>query len=262
MSHRPNSAKPSPYNCSTCNRYEGSQRTRPEFDEYAAGGYSAGMENRAKRLAGQDAAVFIDLKVSWLMEDLKRHPLDGGESTRVLDYGCGTGLFLRRLRHFNFSGTMCGCDPSSGMLEQARGGWRTVAPEFVHFDGQHLPYSDGSFNLVIACAVLHHIPVTERGAVYREITRVLTVGGRLCVFEHNPWNPITRWVVAHTPIDRDAVLLTAREVREGMRGAGLTPARTANMMFVPPRFRWAWRFEHYASRIPFGGQYATVADKR
>ena len=54
------------------------------------------------------------------------------------------------------------------------------------------------------------MPPPERPGLYREVTRLLRPGGRLYVFEHNPWNPVAQWVVRHTPIDRDAVLLGAR----------------------------------------------------
>ena len=40
------------------------------------------------------------------------------------------------------------------------------------------------------------------------------------VFEHNPLNPVTRFVVARTPIDPNAILLRAAEVMRGLSGAG------------------------------------------
>ena len=44
--------------------------------------------------------------------------------------------------------------------------------------------------------------------------------GRIYIFEHNPFNPVTRWVVKHTAIDRNAVLLKPAEVRTGLHAAG------------------------------------------
>ncbi len=71
----------------------------------------------------------------------------------------------------------------------------------------------GSFDIVTISAVLHHVPVEERQAVYAELGRVLKPGGRIYVFEHNPRNPLVRYVIARTPIDANAILLDAREVR-------------------------------------------------
>ena len=54
---------------------------------------------------------------------------------------------------------------------------------------------------------------------------VLKPGGRLYVFEHNPRNPLVRYVIARTPIDENAILLDAREVQHGLLGAGATSSR-------------------------------------
>jgi len=47
-----------------------------------------------------------------------------------------------------------------------------------------------------------------------------STGGHVVVFEHNPLNPVTRFVVARTPIDPNAILLRAAEVMRGLSGAG------------------------------------------
>ena len=40
----------------------------------------------------------------------------------------------------------------------------------------------------------------------KEINRVLKLGGRLYFFEHNPWNPFTRFLVRTCPFDKNAQL--------------------------------------------------------
>ena len=57
----------------------------------------------------------------------------------------------------------------------------------------HLPYEDGTFDLVIANSVLHHLP--NLSEVTREISRVLNPGGMYIGREPNFNNPIIRWVV-------------------------------------------------------------------
>ena len=44
----------------------------------------------------------------------------------VLDVGCGTGALLRLAREAGHTGRLCGLDPASGMLNQARGSGRTL----------------------------------------------------------------------------------------------------------------------------------------
>ena len=78
------------------------------------------------------------------------------------------------------------------------------------------------------------MPVAERQAVYRELGRVLKPGGRLYVFEHNPRNPLVRYVIARTPIDENAILLDAREVRHGLLDTARYDLETDYLMFMPP----------------------------
>lgn len=51
------------------------------------------------------------------------------------------------------------------------------------YDGQHLPFPDGSFNVAISNAVLEH--VEDLGAFAREVARVLRPGGVVDMIWHN-----------------------------------------------------------------------------
>src|SRR5207248_6732839 len=90
------------------------------------------------------------------------------------------------------------------------------APALAVQDDALTPFADRQFDIVTVSAVLHHVPVAERAAVYRELGRLLKPGGRIYVFEHNPRNPLVRYVIARTPIDANAVLLDETEVRHGL----------------------------------------------
>ncbi len=102
---------------------------------------------------------------------------------RVLELGCGTGEFTRRV-------TFPGCrlvalDLSAELLALAV---RKVgkAAGFVRGDAETLPFSDGAFDVVSGCSVLHHLDVD---AALREIRRVLRPGGRLVFSEPDLLNP-------------------------------------------------------------------------
>ncbi|MCX5661633.1 MAG: class I SAM-dependent methyltransferase [Planctomycetota bacterium] len=239
-------------------------RTGAEFDAYAAG-YGAGMDNPLKRMAGPSAETFIEIKVRWLALDLARRPLHSahaGAPPRLLDCGCGSATLLRLIARAGMQAELHGCDISQGMLDEARRTWtQGPAPDLRPILGQRLPYDDASFDVVVASAVLHHIPLDERAEFYRQVARILRPGGRFLVFEHNPFNPVTRWVVSHTPIDANAILLRPGEVQRGMRDAGLAPRAARSLMFVPPRWRWAWALEDWIAWLPLGGQYAQVGEK-
>ena len=232
-----------------------------EFDQYARN-YNAGMDNRLKRLVGDNANEFVEIKVRWLLQDIKRR-LESYRSLttlHLLDYGCGVGTFLKILRRRGFSGQLSGCDISQRMLEEAELRWEDAIslPQFQWLNQKQLPYHDAVFDIIIVSAVLHHIPVEARKGILKEIARVLKPKGWLYIFEHNLYNPITRWVVKHTPIDRGALLMSAGELHTLLMYLPLTVIRTEYLMFFPPRWHWLWFVEDYLRWMPLGGQFVVV----
>ena len=90
---------------------------------------------------------------------------------RVLDAGCGNGLYLRGLRDRRVRAA--GCDLSLGML-------RTVShPALLNGDVTELPVRAGAVDVVIAAHMLDL--VTGRPAAICELRRVLVPGGRCLV---------------------------------------------------------------------------------
>lgn len=94
---------------------------------------------------------------------------------RVLDVGCGNGLFTQWLgRKARF---VAGTDHNAGQIRQAREGARGGV--FVVAEGERLPFATGSFDAVVMSDVLEHMR-DDREAL-REAWRVLTPGGRLLI---------------------------------------------------------------------------------
>ena len=237
-----------------------SARTQPEhtaeFDQFAAG-YNAGMDNFVKHLAASGADDFAEIRAEWLVHYVKA--IGNGAGTSLLDFGCGSATFLKALRRARYGGTLAGCDVSNGMLEEARRTWTEGAPPHLSLQPHdRLPYPLQCFDLAVAIAVFHHIPPAERGRWYGELYRVLRPGGRCIIFEHNPWNPVTRWVVSRTPIDANAVLLSQREAGAALRDAGFETISTSSIIFFPPRFKFFRPWERRLAWLPLGGQYVAV----
>ncbi|NMI00702.1 class I SAM-dependent methyltransferase [Pseudonocardia acidicola] len=104
---------------------------------------------------------------------------------RALELGCGTGFFLLNLMQAGLAKQGSVTDLSPGMVQAAL---RNAERLGLDVDGrvadaEHIPYDDGSFDVVVGHAVLHHIPDVE-GAL-REVLRVLKPGGRF-VFAGEP----------------------------------------------------------------------------
>lgn len=229
-----------------------------EFDAYAPD-YAAGMDNPVKAMLGDSAEQFVAVKLRWL---LRRYPAlsTAGSDMRILDYGCGTATMLRLMAASGVPARLTGCDVSQGMLDEAERMWNgRPAPLLRLQRGARTPFPSRSFDLVLISAVLHHVVAGERLDVYAELCRIIRPGGTIVVFEHNPLNPVTRYVVARTPLDRDAVLLRASEVESGLRAAGGRVGRARYIMFAPPRLRFLERLDDVLGWLPLGAQYAVEA---
>ncbi len=231
-----------------------------EFDKHAAS-YDGGLDNPIKRMMGDSADQFIAVKARWL---LRREPGLRTGGLAMLDYGCGAGDLMRVLAGMGTKASFTGCDVSAGMLGEVGRRWPKAygtAPATAVQEGALTPFADGQFDVATISAVLHHVPVEERAAVYAELGRVVKPGGRIYVFEHNPRNPLVRYVIARTPIDENAILLDAREVHEGLLGAARYELETDYLMFMPPGLAFLSPIDRVLAWLPLGAQYAVAARK-
>ncbi len=109
---------------------------------------------------------------------------------QILDAGCGPGFFSVLLSHAGHMVT--GVDGSAGMLAHARenAAHFGVSPVLMQGDFGALPFSDGTFDLVVSRNVTHII--RDHLQVYGEWLRVLKPGGVLLIFDanwHLPYHP-------------------------------------------------------------------------
>jgi SAM-dependent methyltransferase len=224
-----------------------------EFDRYA-GHYEDLLRDPIRdRFAA--SAEFFHFRKWRLIQDFFRRRSIRSQELGWLDVGCGKGELLR-LGNAHFRAAM-GCDPSAEMLRQCGGLRVSHQPQPTR-----LPFDDQSFDFVTAACVYHHLAPGERPALTNEARRVLRPGGLFAIFEHNPWNPVTRLIVGRTPVDASAVLLRARESRGLMRAAGLVPLDTLYYLYLPQRlFELAGGLERLLAGVPFGGQYAVFGEK-
>jgi SAM-dependent methyltransferase len=102
-----------------------------------------------------------------------------GHYPRSLEIGAGTGYFSLNLLRAGLIGEATCSDISPGMLQALQQNARRlgfpVATERA--DAERLPFADGSFDLVLGHAVLHHIPNLPRAMA--EFERVLSPDGMI-----------------------------------------------------------------------------------
>lgn len=105
-------------------------------------------------------------------------------SARVLENGCGLGVYLEKLRHF--APTVFGLEYDFERAAQA--GKRNLPSLVVCAAGERLPYPDNAFDVILSNEVIEHVQ-DDRAAV-AEMVRALRPGGRLILFCPNRWYPV------------------------------------------------------------------------
>ena len=225
-----------------------------EFDRFADEYHSVHAQNI--RLSGEDPSYFARYKA----RDAATFARDHLPVQRVLDFGTGVGNSLPFLHEEFPACQLTGVDVSQRSLEVARERFGNMA-ELVAFDGKHIPGADGIFGLALAACVFHHIEHDEHIAKLAELRRVLAPGGWLMVYEHNPWNPLTRKAVRECPFDENAQLVTASTLKARARAAGYSSVTVHYRVFFPAALAWLRPLEKFLGWLPLGAQYCVVCRK-
>ena len=119
------------------------------------------------------------------MRKLLGSELDHGFD-RALEIGAGTGYFSLNLKQADVLREVTCTDISPGMVSTLDANAKRLnltGVKAARADAESLPFGDGSFDLVLGHAVLHHLPDLERA--FTEFHRVLKPGGRI-VFAGEP----------------------------------------------------------------------------
>jgi SAM-dependent methyltransferase len=138
----------------------------------------------------------------------------------VLDVGCGTGALLHRAREAGHRGRLCGLDPATGMLAQAR---RRSDIEWVLGDLGSVGW-EGAFDLIVMTGHAFQALVTDDDlqVSLTAVGTALTDGGRFVFETRNPlaraWE---RWTPANAVEETDPrgnIVRMAHEVETPVTG--------------------------------------------
>lgn len=170
---------------------------------------------------------------------------------RILEYGCGIGRNIPFLQQAFPDAVIMGSDISSASLDIARRD--NTGVEFFREDEN--TESTNLFDVIFVAGVFHHIPIAQRAEVAKMLFNRLSPNGLLFVFEHNPYNPVTRRIVSNCPYDEDAILLKPTELQSLISEAALAVECKAYCLFVPPSLSILTWLENWLGWLPLGGQY-------
>jgi len=227
--------------------------TIPEFDRHADT-YDEAL-NQALSLSGEKKDYFARERVSWTarcISSLGEHP------RKALDYGCGIGDTSVALREFVKVQSVMGVDISTRSVELAKS---TYGSGECHFSTVADYQPDESADLVYCNGVFHHIPPEHRDSAIAYIYDCLRPGGLFALWENNPWNPGTRYVMDRCVFDGDALAISAPHARKMLAKGGFEILRV-DYKFYFPRFLKSLRvLEPHLSWFPLGAQYQALCRK-
>ncbi len=227
--------------------------SQAEFDAYVDE-YEA-QHAASVKLSGEDPDFFAAYKAH---EAARAMVVEGIAPKRIMDFGAGRGNCVPHLQEAFPDAALTALDVSARSLDHCEA--RAIRPiEAVCYDGQTLPFEDGSFDLAFTACVFHHIPAEDHIRLLSEIRRTLSSKGRFILFEHNPWNPATQHAVRTCPFDANAVLISAPEMRRRFRAAGFTDVGLRWTLFFPGFLSALRPLERALGWLPLGAQYCLVA---
>jgi ubiquinone/menaquinone biosynthesis C-methylase UbiE len=227
-----------------------------EFDQHKDS-YRSDID-KAVSFSGQSHDFFTRVKAEYLIDLFKaqqrvisKAPLD------VLDIGCGHGHIHPYLVQSDVPLKLSAVDVAATVVEEARAANPTV--NYKSYEGDRLPYEDKHFDVAYTIAVMHHVPPPQWPAFLAEMRRVVRPGGMIAIFEHNPINPLTQWIVRTCPIDQNAVLLWNRQLSKLVSQTKFVDIGSRYILFTPldgPAYR---KFDKRIGWLPLGAQYYVAA---
>jgi|SRR3989344_3658183 len=110
-----------------------------------------------------------------IVKDLLGRFIPHKNDSKILDFGCSSGEFVRYIQNLNYN--VSGCDVSIEAIEK---GQQKGISNLSVVQNNHLDYSSESFDVVLALDVIEHLE--EEGPAIKEIHRVLKRGGLFIIF--------------------------------------------------------------------------------
>jgi ubiquinone/menaquinone biosynthesis C-methylase UbiE len=103
---------------------------------------------------------------------------------KVLEIGCGTGLFTDKISKLGGTTNILATDLSPDLIEKAKEKYPHL--NFEVGDAMNIEQPDGSFDAIFGNSIVHHL---DFDLFLNEMFRLLKPGGKMCFAEPNMLNP-------------------------------------------------------------------------
>ena len=223
-------------------------RERIHFDNYTES-YNKILSDQLNFFDNNDE-YFSEYKIRILKKYVDILP------NKILEFGCGVGRNLKYLHQYFQHSEIYGCDISKKSIELAQKSHPSMKFFLLGEDS-----IKEEFDMVFIALVFHHIRQDLHNEILNDINKMLSKNGNLFIFEHNPFNPITRYLVNTCPFDTDAVLITKRSLEKLLEQSGFRVECGRYTLYFPAFMKIFRVIEPLLGFIPLGGQYFVKAVK-
>ena len=162
--------------------------------------------------------------------------------SRVLDFGCATGLVTAQLHARGMRALGMDVVTHRGGVEQVWNAWRSLQPVFgarlCFYNGRDIPFADASFDGVVAHAVLEHVPPHDLPHVLCELYRIIRPGGHFFAFATPRPESYTEWIMRSAPgrvlkLNPHQILLDEDDLQRQLIGVGfeISEFKRTDLMF-------------------------------
>jgi len=174
---------------------------------------------------------------------------------KILDFGSGIGLatslFIRNFR----KSKIFAFDTSKKSLE-------FLKRKNPKININKINVFKNKYDLITVFGVFHHIPVKKRIKNLKLLFSLLKSSGKIFIFEHNPYNPITRNIVNNCPYDIGVKLIAMKNFIKISRQNNFKIIDKGYCLFFPEFLKFFRKYEYFLKWLPLGGQYYIELSKK
>ncbi|MDQ7978070.1 class I SAM-dependent methyltransferase [Paraburkholderia sp. SARCC-3016] len=205
-------------------------------------------------VTGESPEYFSEYKIADLAQSVNDRAC---QKLRILDFGSGIGNSIPYFRKYFPDSELTCADVSARSIEIAQSRF-PGAENYVKID-EVIPLPTNSYDIIFSACVFHHIPHDQHTYWLGELSRIAKSNGTLAIYEHNPLNPLTVRAVNTCPLDVNAKLIVAKQMKSTILQSGWRQAEVAYKVFFPSMLARMRGLERRLEWLAFGAQYRVLA---
>jgi SAM-dependent methyltransferase len=229
-------------------------QSKTDFNHYADD-YNRLLKESTK-MSGYDPGYFDEHKIKTVHADISSAKTAPAKAIRIMNFGCGIGKSEQYINKYFPGSQIVSADVSEKSIEMAKEANKELDNvRFIVFDKIEELQPGMQFDIIFVANVFHHIPEELHVNILRHLRSLLSPGGSLYVFEHNPINPLTRKVFETCEFDAGCKMIPSPLFISMCKEAGYTSIRRNFVLFFPKALSALAGLERFLKWCPVGAQY-------